>query len=119
MARHGVSNRQLSFWFVLLFLAQMADVATTAMGLTRGAVEGNWIAASLLDRGGLTLFWGTKLLIALLMGATVLMVMRYARLYPGRRALVLNRVLWVGLQLGVFVLTLAALNNLAVFAVSS
>jgi hypothetical protein len=112
------SGRQLGIWVLLLALAQVADVGTTAVGMSHGAMEGNVLAASVLDQGGLALFWGMKLMIAACMGLAVILVHRYASIYPGRRALVLNRVLWIGLQLGVFTLTVAAVNNLAVSAIS-
>jgi hypothetical protein len=101
-------------WLCLLVCAQFSDVWTTAFGLTHGTVEGNWLVAAALDHGGMTLFWVLKLTVAAAMTLAVIIVRRFAHLYPGRRAYFMQQLALRGTQLGAVSLFLVTVNNLVV-----
>jgi hypothetical protein len=109
-----VSWKVQFLWLALLLFAQLGDVWTTAFGITHGTVEGNLLVAATLDKGGITLFSILKVLVAIAMGLAVVLVRRFARYYPGRRAVFMQQMALRGTQLGAVALLLVSLNNLAV-----
>lgn len=109
-----VSLKTQVAWLVVLIAAQFSDVWTTAFGLTHGTVEGNAVVAAALNHGGIMLFWVLKLMVAIAMTIAVLLVRRFAQLYPGRRAQFMQQMALRGTQLGAVALVLVTLNNLVV-----
>ena len=59
------STERILGWIGLLTLAQLADLLTTHLDMNFGAVEGNQIAATLLQQGGLWYLWAVKLLLVI------------------------------------------------------
>jgi hypothetical protein len=100
----------------LLAGGQLADLLTTHVDMSRGAVEANQMAASLMSSGGLVLLTIVKLLLVAAMTIAVILVESYAGIYPGRRARMARSVVWGGLQVSVVILAATALHNVAVLA---
>lgn len=75
--------RQASIWTGLLLATQSTDVLTTAMDRMRGALESMPLSARLLEQGGISLLWETKVLLVVAAGAGLLLAARWVR--PGRR----------------------------------
>lgn len=103
-------------WILLLGLGQVADLVTTQAAMSRGAIEGNAVAASILDLGGLGLLWLVK---AALVGAMALAVWAACRYWDAARdgkGAMAATVVWRGLQVCVVVLSLTAVHNLAVMS---
>jgi hypothetical protein len=67
---------------VLLLTGQATDVLTTAMDRARGALESMPLSSGLLDRGGIALLWGTKLLLVAAVATALVLTARWAA--PGR-----------------------------------
>ena len=103
-------------WIALLASGQAADLLTTQVNLSRGALEGNLVIANLLQSGGFALVFGLKFGMVLAMALIVRLVQRYAGNHPGERAAFATGLLWRGLQLCVIVLTATALHNVVVLA---
>jgi Domain of unknown function (DUF5658) len=100
-------------WIGLLTLAQLADLLTTHIDMKFGAVEGNQIAATLLQQGGLAYLFAVKLLLVIALIAVALLIRRYRDQSPGRRSDLAQVLLWRGVQLCVLVLAGTALYNFA------
>jgi hypothetical protein len=107
------STERVLGWIGLLTLAQLADLVTTRIDMSFGAVEGNQFAAALLERGGLWYLWSVKLLLVLALMIVALLIRRYRRLSPGRRSDVAQVVLWRGVQICVLVIAATAVYNFA------
>jgi hypothetical protein len=104
-------------WIGLLTLAQLADLLTTRLDMNFGAVEGNQIAAHLLEQGGLWYLWAVKLLLVAALVAVALLIRRYRKETPGPRSDLAQLLLWRGVQLCVLVLAATAVYNFALLGV--
>jgi hypothetical protein len=100
-------------WIGLLTLAQLADLLTTRLDMSFGAVEGNQIAAHLLQQGGLWYLWSVKLLLVVALISVALLIRRYRMQNPGPRSDLAQLLLWRGVQLCVMVLAATAVYNFA------
>ena len=117
LSRIGLSgDRPWLVWIALLASSQVADLLTTRVDLSRGALEANATVAGLLHMGGFALVLFVKLAMVLAMALIVLLVHRYTGAQPGPRGRMVRGVVWRGLQLCVVVLTLTDLNNIVVLA---
>ena len=103
-------------WVLLLTGGQAADLLTTRVDMSQGAVEGNWLAAALLDAGGLPLLVVVKMALVLAMALAIVIVSVYAHAHPSHRSRLATLVVWRGLQLCVIVLAATALHNVVVLA---
>ena len=103
-------------WIALLALMQLVDVLTTKVDIVRGAMEGNAVAATVLQSRGYVGLLLVKFALVAAMAGAVVLVHAYARAHPGRRARLAQRVVWHGLQLCVVVLALTGLHNVLVLA---
>jgi len=110
------SDRRWLVWILLLALAQALDVLTTRLDIGRGALEGNAMAAGILETGGFWRFLVVKFSLVAAMATAVVLVVRYSAAYPGPRASIAGKVVWRGLQLCVVVLALTGLHNVLVLA---
>lgn len=108
-------GRLLVCWIGLLGLAQVADLLTTQISMQAGGLEGNAVAAQLMQTGGLGLLWVVKLTLVLAMGSSAILVRRIWLQRADRRAAAAATVIWRCTQLCVVVLALTALNNVHVF----
>ena len=117
---HPTTRRPLSqttraaIWIGLLAAGQVADVVTTYVAMSRGAMEGNRLAATLLDLGGIQLLAVVKLVLVVSMAAAVWMVVRYRERESHGRSALAAELVWRGVQLCVIVLAVTALHNLSV-----
>jgi hypothetical protein len=111
--RHVPTTGRILGWIGLLTLAQLADVLSTRIDMSYGAVEGNRFAAAILERGGLWYLWSVKLLLVLALVVVTLLVRRYRRLSPGRGSDMVQLVLWRGIQVCVLVIAGTAVYNFA------
>jgi Domain of unknown function (DUF5658) len=94
----------VKLWLTIAFVVvQLLDVATTRVGLALGLPEGNPVAVMLLQRFGETRLFEAKLLFALFMVASLVVL--------GRRW---NGLWRVGLPLAVCVTSITVLGNCAV-----
>lgn len=112
--RERLSRGRVGAWVLLLGLGQLADLITTQAAMARGAVEGNVVAAGILDTGGLALLWAVKALLVVAMAIAIWLVKRYWDGDHNHRGAVAATVVWRGLQVCVAVLALTAVHNLAV-----
>lgn len=103
-------------WIALLALAQLVDVLSTNVDIVKGAMEGNAVAATVLDSRGYVGLLVVKLALVAAMAGAVALVHAYSREHPGPRARIAQRVVWYGLQLCVVVLALTGLHNVLVLA---
>ena len=102
-------------WILLLFLAQVDDVITTAFGMAHGTVEGNPALQGFVVNGPQIVgFWMIKLLVTFAMLGVVLLVNRFESMHPGPGSERLRRMCLYGNKLAVVVLTAVAVNNLFV-----
>lgn len=109
--RRPLTERQL--WLLLLLVAQLADVASTAFGNLHGTVEANPTAAHVLGLGGFHLL-GLVKVVGVGVLATLLMVThRRAALHPSRWTRALYGTAWGGVQVVAMVMTAAAVSNTA------
>lgn len=117
LSRLGLSaDRPWLIWILLLASGQAADLATTRVDISRGALEANATVAHLLHTGGFPLVLLVKLSMVVAMSLIVLMVHRYTGSEPGARGRTARTIVWRGLQLCVVVLTVTALHNVVVLA---
>jgi len=117
LSRIGLAaDRPWLIWILLLASGQAADLATTRVDISRGAMEANATVAHLLGVGGFPLVLLVKLAMVLAMGLVILLVQRYTAAEPGGRGRLARTVVWRGLQLCVVVLTITALHNVVVLA---
>ena len=107
------STERVLGWIGLLTLAQLADILTTRLDMNFGAVEGNQIAARLLEQGGLWYLWLVKLLLVAALIAVALLIRSYRNHNPGPRSDIAQLLLWRGVQLCVVVLAATAVYNFA------
>ena len=103
-------------WIILLAGGQFADLLTTRIDMARGAIEGNWMTAALLDAGGMPLLLIVKVLLVAAMAVAVAIVSLYGASHPGSKARLATQVVWRGLQLCVVVLAATSLHNVIVLA---
>src|SRR5581483_7758204 len=96
--RERLSRGRVAAWVVLLGLGQLADLVTTQAAMARGAIEGNAVAASILDVGGLALLWLVKASLVVAMAVAVLLVRRYWDSVRDRRGELAATVVWRGMQ---------------------
>ncbi|HEX6489653.1 MAG TPA: hypothetical protein VF137_12380 [Candidatus Dormibacteraeota bacterium] len=89
---------------------------TTRVDIGRGALEGNVVAAHVLAVNGFVGLLFVKLALVAVMAAAILLAIRYADDHPGRRASLVQGVVWRGLQLCVLVLFVTGLHNVLVLA---
>jgi sterol desaturase/sphingolipid hydroxylase (fatty acid hydroxylase superfamily) len=108
------SNSRVAAWVVILGLAQLADLATTQVAMSRGAIEGNQVAAFLIAVGGLGLLWFVKASLVAAMAIAVWLVTECRKQSPTRRWVFASSLVWRGLQVCVLVLALTAIHNLTV-----
>ncbi len=110
-----VEMRQAILWSVLLFGSQTTDTLTTAVDRARGAIEAMPISASLLDAGGIAMFWGFKVLV----GVTVTVALLTAASLV-RDDHLLSRVTFraclIAVQTATIILAFVSLNNLVVLS---
>lgn len=109
------TDRPWLIWILLLACGQAADLATTRVDLSFGALEGNATVANLMHAGGLPLVSAVKLLMVLAMAVIVAMVLRHTASDDGKAVLV-RKVVWRGLQFCVFVLMATDVHNVLVLA---
>lgn len=112
----GVYPGQFKLWLLLLGLAELADLITTRADRLQGGIEANHVAAFTFGVGGPALFWGLKLSLVLAMAVVVMLAIRFARSFPGRRARIVRMAVARGLMVSVLLLTISALGNLVVLA---
>jgi hypothetical protein len=110
------SSRLLATWVLLLAGAQLVDVITTGVDLSRGGVEANRLVAGLLATGGLGLVFGLKLLLVAAMATACLVLKRYAEAHPSFQAHAAHAFVWRVIQLSVLGLLLVGVHNTAVLA---
>ncbi len=108
------SPRLIGFWLVLLAAAQVADLVTTQVDMQVGGIEGNQVAAQLIQAGGIGLLWVVKLALVVAMACSAVLVRRYWLRHPDHRAAAATSVIWRCTQLCVLVLALTAVNNVHV-----
>jgi hypothetical protein len=97
-------------WLVLFLLVQSADAFTTAIDRSKGAIEAMPISAQLLHDRGVVLFWVLKLILALGIGAALLVLARWvARGRPG--ALAVYRYVILTVQVTTVVIAVVSLQN--------
>src|SRR5579859_5445471 len=97
-------------WSGLLFGGQMTDTITTAIDRARGALELMPVSGQLLDHGGIALLWITKVLLALVATAVLIVAARAVR--PNHRVSRLTyRVALISVQAATIVLAWASLSN--------
>ena len=101
-------------WVVLLALGQLADLVTTQVAMSRGAMEGNAVAAVIMGIGGLGLLWVVKSVLVVAMALAVHLVRRYWDSTRDHRAVIAGTLVWRGLQLCVLVLAFTAIHNFSV-----
>jgi hypothetical protein len=65
-----VEIRQATLWTALLLAGQTTDILTTALDRARGALESLPVSARLLELGGISILWSTKLLLVAAAGTT-------------------------------------------------
>ena len=82
--------------------------------MSRGALEGNVVAAVIMGVGGLGLLWVVKGTLVFAMAAAVYLVRRYWDSARDQRAVVAGTLVWRGLQLCVLVLAFTAVHNFSV-----
>jgi hypothetical protein len=100
------------FWVGVFIAAQLADLATTAASLNLGGVEANPLVLGLIAGKGLGGYAAVKLL-AIGVGVGLLYLAGWMRRWlPDSLAILVSRLLVIGLQLGVAVQLLAVLANL-------
>lgn len=102
--RAASPSRQAAVWLVLLALSQIADLATTWLGVASGLREGNPVVAATLEAGSFAAFAAVKVGLLAGMAATLALTTR-----PRDRSLALQAV-----RVLVLAFTLVALGNLAV-----
>jgi hypothetical protein len=107
-------ERLLKLWLALLCFAELADLVTTHADRIRGGIEVNQVSAFTLDVGGSGLYWTLKLGLVLVMGAVVMLALRFARNFPDRRARVVKAWVARSIQLSVLVLTVSSIGNVVV-----
>lgn len=100
----------------MLASGQAADIWTTRVDLSRGALEANATVASLLHLGGFWLVFLVKAAMVIAMLLVIVMVHRYTGATPGRRGQRVRNFAWRGLQFCVVILTVTALHNVVVLA---
>lgn len=101
-------------WVMLLALGQLADLLTTQAAMSRGAIEGNAVAAVIMGMGGLGLLGVVKSALVAAMAAAMWAVTRYWDGPGDRGAALAAALVYRGLQLCVVILAATALNNLNV-----
>jgi hypothetical protein len=101
---------------LLLAAGQAADLLTTRVDMSQGAIEGNSLAAALMSSGGLRLLMLVKVLLVAAMAVALFFLSVYTTSHPGARARLARQVVWRGLQLCVIVLAATALHNVVVLA---
>jgi hypothetical protein len=74
-----VELRQALLWTVLLLAGQATDVITTYVGRARGTLESMPVSSGLLQRGGIALFWGTKLLLVVAAATALVLAARWIK----------------------------------------
>jgi hypothetical protein len=74
-----VEIRQAALWTALLLASQATDVLTTALDGARGALESMPISARLLELGGISLLWSTKLVLVAAAGTALLLTAHWTR----------------------------------------
>jgi len=107
------ASRLFSIWIVLLAAAQVADVLTTGVDMSRGGVEANRLVSTLLEVGGLGLVAGLKLLLVAAMALACLQLQRYANVHSSLQVRAAHTFVWRALQLSVVGLVLVAVHNTA------
>ncbi|HVD02108.1 MAG TPA: DUF5658 family protein [Candidatus Dormibacteraeota bacterium] len=107
------ASRLFSIWIVLLAAAQVADVLTTGVDISRGGVEANRLVSTLLEVGGLGLVAALKLLLVAAMALACLLLQRYANVHSSFQARAAHAFVWRALQLSVVGLVLTAVHNTA------
>lgn len=97
-------------WSGLLLGGQATDTLTTAIDRARGALEAMPMSATLLELGGIALFWGMKFLLVLVAGMILFLAARWVR--PGHRiSLITFRVALVAVQAATIGLAYVSLSN--------
>ena len=99
---------------LLLATAQSADALTTVAGRIRGAVELSPLSRSLIEEGGIALFWSFKLLLVLIFATALLIAFRWMRATPGRGAAVVATTVAVVRGCSVVTVAAALMNTLVV-----
>jgi hypothetical protein len=102
--------RTAPVWLVLFLVVQSADALTTAIDRSRGAIEAMPVSAELLRDRGVVLFWVLKLMLALAVGAALLVLTRWVgRGRPG--ALAVYRCVILTVQVTTVVIAVVSLQN--------
>jgi len=105
-----VEIRQALLWSGLLFGGQTTDTITTAIDRARGALELMPVSGQLLDHGGIPLLWATKVMVALVATAVLVLAARSVR--PDHRiSRITYRVALISVQAATVVLAWASLSN--------
>ena len=112
--KNRLSGRVVAIWIGILALAQVADLLTTQVDMAAGGVEANWVAASVMQAGGLALLWIVKLGLVAAMAVAAVLVTRYRKGDSGGRADLVHALVWRGIQGCVLVLAFTALHNVAI-----
>lgn len=107
--------RQAALWTLLLLFGQTTDVLTTAVDRARGALESMPISGGLLELGGISLFWGTKLLLVAAAGSALLLTARWAR-RDRMASRITFRFCLVGVQAATLGLAWVSLSNVALLS---
>jgi hypothetical protein len=107
----GVASWQAGTWLLLLAVAQLADVMTTGVDMSHGAMEGNPTAFQVLALGGLTLLWLVKFMLVAAIGIAALLAQRLAQRRGGPMAVLVQVAVLRGMQLSALALALTALHN--------
>ncbi|HYM67182.1 MAG TPA: hypothetical protein VEW68_07820 [Patescibacteria group bacterium] len=102
--------RQAVLWAVLLATGQALDVLTTMQDSARGTLEAMPISAGLLDRGGIALFYGVKLLLVAAAGIALVLTARWIKSGTSGSRTVF-RIALVGVQAATIGLAAASLSN--------
>ena len=107
--------RQAILWTALLLAGQTTDLITTALDRARGALESMPVSARLLERGGISLLWSTKLLLVAAAGIALLLTARWAR-RDSRRSRTTFRFCLVAVQAATMGLAWVSLTNVALLS---
>lgn len=116
LASYQPSRRVIAAWVFLLAFAQIADVLTTGVDMSRGGIEANGVVVHLLALGGLGLVAFAKLLLVLAMAIAANLVHSYTRRHPSDNTRMVQAVLCRALQASVVILVLVAVHNTALLA---
>lgn len=109
-----VSQRLLGVWIAMLLLAEADDVYTTAADLKRGGIEGNQLAAEILNLGGPQLLALVDFCIVLTIAVIALLAVRLRDKRPTLSSRLLVELVYRGIQMGVLLRLVNATANLVI-----